>query len=225
MLFKNYRQVDAARAALEATLTQGLEQAGFISTGIIEAGFVYIMSNTPITSLEALRGRKAWIPEGDPIGARAFKELGVPPVPRPITDVLTGLQTGMLDTVSCSPVGAIVLQWYTKVKYLTESPLLYSYGTFAFSKQAWNKISPADQPIVRDTMARYLKGVDRQNRIDNDRALVALKNQGIQVVQIDPADLPKMQAIADDTINALVQEGLFNPNLVKAARAAIRNVQ
>ena len=41
------------------------------------------------------------------------------PVVLPITDVLTGLQTGLLEYIVTPPVGAVVLQWYTKVKFVT----------------------------------------------------------------------------------------------------------
>jgi TRAP-type C4-dicarboxylate transport system substrate-binding protein len=206
MLFQNYKQVDAARAAVEAKLTKGLEQRGYVSFGIMEAGFVYMMSNVPIDSLETLRGRKVWIPEGDPIGARAFKELGVPPTPLPLPDVMTGLQTGLLDTVSSSPVGTIVLQWFTKVKYLIESPLLYSYGTIAIAKSAWDKLAAADQQVVREAFTGISGQLDKQNRIDNDRAMVALKQQGLRFIPISPANHAQMQAIANKTIDSLVAE-------------------
>lgn len=225
LLFQDYREVDAVRAKIEPRLNQGLEAAGYVSTGIMEAGFVYMMSNSPITTLENLKGHKVWIPEGDPIGQRAFKALGVPPVPLPLSDVLTGLQTGLLDTVSSSPVGTVVLQWFTKVKYLTETPLLYSYGTLAFTKQAWNQIPAADQPVVREILVRNLKRVDVQNRIDNERALETLKRQGIQFVKIQADNLPRMQAIANQTIDSLVKEGQFTAALVAEVRSITQTVR
>ncbi len=42
------------------------------------------------------------------------------PVPLGLADVLTGLQTGLVDVVSGPPVAAVALQWFTKIKYAIE---------------------------------------------------------------------------------------------------------
>jgi TRAP-type transport system periplasmic protein len=225
MIFQNYREADAVRAIMEPLLTQGLEQKGYISMGIIEAGFVYTMSNTPIDSLEKLRGRKVWIPEGDYISARAFKKMGVPPVSLSLPDVLTSLQTGMLDTVSNSPVATVVLQWFTRVSYLTETPLLYAYGTLAFSRKAWNKIPVQDQPVVRDIMTRQLKQVDKSNRMDNKKAMETLKKQGMKFVAMKPESYARMQNISNQTIDELVKEGLFRQDFVSKIRATVASIR
>jgi len=69
-----------------------------------------------------LKGQKVWSPEGDKISRLGFESVGVSPIPLSLADVLTGLQTGLIDTVATSAVGAIALQWHTQVKYLTEMP-------------------------------------------------------------------------------------------------------
>ena len=71
------------------------------------------------------------------------------PAVLPVTDVLTGLQTGLIDIAFASPVAALVLQWHTKVKYITELPISYSMGIFAIEKSAYAALSadgPADRP-------------------------------------------------------------------------------
>jgi hypothetical protein len=47
---------------------------------------------------------------------------------------MTGLQTGLNDIVGISPIGALVLQWHTKIKYITELPLVYTLGFMAIQK-------------------------------------------------------------------------------------------
>ena len=225
MLLQKYSEVDAVRAKYEQFLTQQLDSHGFVSFGIMDAGFVYMMSSQPIRKPDDMKGRKIWIPEGDPVGRAVFDVAGVPPVPLQLPDVLTSLQTGMLDTVSTSAIGAIVLQWYTKVKYLTETPILYSYGTFAFSKDAWNKIPEQDKPAVREIMTGYFKQVDQKNRKDNDAALQSLKKQGLIFVPVDEQNKAKMQDMADKAIDKLLKSNLFDQSLVAGVRATIQAVR
>ncbi|WP_198265539.1 TRAP transporter substrate-binding protein DctP [sulfur-oxidizing endosymbiont of Gigantopelta aegis] len=71
----------------------------------------------------------------DKISQETLQSFGVIPIPLPYGDVLAGLQTGLIDTVAMSPIGAIALQWYTQIKYITDMPLLYSLGILALNKK------------------------------------------------------------------------------------------
>ena len=221
-LLKNYEEVDAARARYEPILTEGLKRKGLVSFGMIETGFVYMMSNRPITKIADLRKQKVWVPEGDQISRAVFEEAGIHPIPLPIPDVLTGLQTHLIDTVSASPVAAIILQWFTKVRYLTETPLLYSYGTLAISNRVWRGMDEKDQAIVREVLTRYVRKIDRQSRKDNQKALSTLRKQGIQFVNVSERDLKDMEMLAVRALDKLGAKKLFNYALLEEIR---RNIQ
>jgi len=153
----------------------------------------------------------------------SVSSFGVSPIALPLADVRTGLQSGLIDTVGTSPVGAVVLQWHTEIKYITNIPLIYLYAVFAIDKKTFNKISPDDQKIVSDVMTRALKEIDRLNRQDNVKAIEALKKQGIKFItpsqeqmnewmaaavkasqkMIDAGDLPKAPA---DKMDALLEQ-------------------
>ena len=120
-----------------------------MSFGFTEGGFAKLLSNEPIDTVDDLRRKKVWVPEGDEISFLAMQKMGLSPVVLPITDVLTGLQTGLIEVAFASPVAALVLQWHTKTKYITELPVSYSMGIFAIDKGAFDRLSGADQQVVR----------------------------------------------------------------------------
>ena len=225
LLFRNYEEMEAARKKIEPALTKSLEQKGYVSMGIVEGGFAYMMSSNPVGGPEDLQGRKVWIPEGDPIGRAVFDEANVPPVPLPLPDVLTGLQTGLIDTVASPPVATVALQWFTKVKYLTQEPLLYTYATFAFSDQAWKKISESDRAIVKTAMERFILELNSTNRKDNQKAMETLKNQGLEFVKIREGSKGKMQKLADAAIDKLVSQGQFDSSMLAQIRAEVNRIR
>jgi len=189
LLFRSLDEIDAVRGTLDPELTRGLDQAGFVTFGFIEGGFAELLSNEPIRSVEDLRRKKVWVPEGDAISFLAMETLGLSPTVLPVTDVLTGLQTGLIEVAFASPVAALVLQWHTKVKFITELPVSYSMGVFAIEKGVFSGLSAADQQVVREVMQRYIGELDREARDDNRKAGEVLAKSGLQSVTVDATDV------------------------------------
>lgn len=213
MMFDSEEEAAFARSRLDAKLSAGLEKAGFVNFGFAAGGFAVLMSNTPVDSLDDLKGKKVWIPEGDEISRRAMEAMSLSPVTLPLTDVLTGLQTGLIDIVPMSPIGALILQWHTKVKYITELPLVYTLGFMAVDKRAFEKISDADQAIVREVMGRTYQNFDKTNLVDNRGARDALLNTGIKTVPVAPEEYEKVRAILMKLNLDLANQGQFDKAL------------
>ena len=189
LLFRSLDEVDAVRAKLDPKLVAGLEQAGFVSLGFSEGGFANLLSNEPIHTVEQMKRKKVWVPEGDAISFLAMQTMGLSPSVLPVTDVLTGLQTGLIEITFASPVAALVLQWHTKVKYITDLPVSYSMGVFAIEKGAFSALSADDQRVVREVMGRYCHELDREAREDNRKAAEVLARSGLQTVTVNDADV------------------------------------
>jgi TRAP-type transport system periplasmic protein len=189
LLFRSLDEVDAVRAQFDLEIAAGLERAGFVTFGFIEGGFANLLSNEPISSVEDMRRKKVWVPEGDAISFLAMEAMGLSPSVLPVTDVLTGLQTGLIDITFASPVAALVLQWHTKVKYITDLPVSYSMGVFAIEKSVYSGLSTEDQQVVREVMGRYIQSLDREARDDNREAAEVLARAGLQTVTVNDADV------------------------------------
>lgn len=182
LLFNSYEEVDYVRQHMDADLEKEFDQAGFISFGLIEGGFAYIMSKKPIADAEELRKNKVWAPSDDPAAQSAAEIFKFSPTTLAIGDVLTGLQTDMINTITTSPIAAIALQWHTQVNYITDLPIAYFFGLMAIDKKAFKNISAEDQKVINQVMRNAFKKMDHQNRKDNQDAFAALKKQGIKLV-------------------------------------------
>jgi TRAP-type C4-dicarboxylate transport system substrate-binding protein len=185
LLFRSLDEVDYVRERLDPKLAAGLEAAGFVSLGLSEGGFANLFSNEPVQGVEDLMRKKVWVPEGDQISFMAMEALGLSPVVLPVTDVLTGMQTKLLDVVAASPVAALVLQWHTKVKYRTDLPVSYSMGVFAIEARTFRGLSAGDQRIVEEVMGGVMEGLDRTSREDNLQARRVLEQSGVAPVAVN----------------------------------------
>ncbi len=208
--FRNTEEVDFVRARMDDLLSQGLYEHGYVSFGLAEAGFAYLMSSKPISSISDLKDRKVWIPEGDSLSQLAFEAVHVSPISLPLPDVLTGLQTGLIDTVGASPIGAIALQWHTRVKYVTDTPLMYLYGVLIIDRKVFDKLKPDDQQIVRSVMEDVFQRLNKINRQDNEQARQALVAQGIEFIEPSPEEKNHWDSAIKSTIIKSNGNGLFS---------------
>lgn len=225
MVFNSIEEARFVRNQMDDVLRERLEAAGYVNFGFAGAGFAYMMSNMPLRTLAELKGQKVWIPEGDPTGFAALRALGVAPVVMPVTDVMTGLQTDLLDSVTVPPVGAVVFQWHTRLKYITELPIAYVYAAMLIDKKAFSRLSADDQAIAREVMEGIYRKFDQNGVIDNNNALQALLENGLEMVLPDIADVDEWRSIVYDSNRKLGEEGAFDLTLLQQMQSLIREYQ
>jgi TRAP-type C4-dicarboxylate transport system substrate-binding protein len=217
-MFRSEDEVNYVRERLDPKLLAGFDELGFVTFGFASGGFAIVMSNQPVRSYEDLKGKKVWLPEGDLISYEAMKSLQLSPVSLPMTDVLTGLQTGLIDMVAIPPVVALALQWHTKVKYVTQLPVLYAMGFMAISDRTFAKLSAADQQIVRNVMGRIYSEVNAASAKETANAVDALLNIGLQDVQPRDGEFEKIGEIMQETNREMAAKGMFSGELLDELR-------
>jgi TRAP-type C4-dicarboxylate transport system substrate-binding protein len=213
MLFANFDEVDYVRARMDKVFEAGLEEAGFVNFGIVEGGFAMFMGSKPIKNSTNLRDEKSWVPEGDAIAYAAYKALGISPVVLPLTDVLTGMQTGLISTVVASPLAAVALQWHTQIKYVADVPMSYVTGILAINKRAFNRIEPADQVLVRQVLEATFDRINASNRVDDSAARAALVEQGVKFLRPSDDAIEEWRNASRQAFEQKGKEGSFDLNL------------
>ena len=214
MKYRSLKEMDYVRRYTDPLILKGLEKAGFVTLGLASGGLGYVMSNKPIRTVREMRERKVWVPDNDATILEAAKAFDLKPIPLSLADVRTGLQTGLIDTVTTSPIGAVALQWHTQVNYLMELPFMYVFGILAVDKRTFSKIRPSDQSTVREIMGRVFADIDRQNRKDNVEALEALRKQGVSFLKPPPDAIEEWYNAASKVPERLIKVGRLSREIV-----------
>jgi TRAP-type C4-dicarboxylate transport system substrate-binding protein len=184
-LFNSYEEVDFIADQYFDYFSKKFDEKGFVLLGWAEVGFVYVFTNKPINALEDMNGVKMWMWEGDPIAEATFKAFNISPIPLSITDVLTSLQTRLINGVYISPYACTVVQWHTRVKYMLDLPLADSNGAILLSKKKFNKLTDSQKEILKNLSREYFGELTQLSRKDNAESLQLLKESGISFTQID----------------------------------------
>lgn len=210
LTFNDYEEARYVRDRMDQALIDGLAEEGYVTFGFASTGFAMVMSNDPVRGVDDLRGKKVWVPEGDPVSYRSMEALSVSPTALPLTDVMVGLQTELLDIVPVSPIGALFLQWYTRVSYVTDMPLVYTFGFMVVDKKMYERIDAADQAIVGEVMKRAYAEFDAIGKSDNESALQAILDKGLQRVEVTAAEMQRIRATMAKANRELANQGIVS---------------
>lgn len=220
-VFESEDEVDYVRQRMDAQLEQEFSDLGYITFGFASGGFAIILSNEPVRSREELKGKKIWLPEGDLISFEALKALQLTPYPSSLTNVLTGLQTGLIDVVAIPPAVAVALQWHTKVKYITPVPVLYVMGFMVIQKKTFDRLDATDQEIVREVMSKVYADVNSRSRKEYANGVEALLSAGLTRVEPQPGEFEKMREITIETNRKMAQDGMFSLEMMQQMQGHI----
>ena len=213
-LFHDVDELDTVVSVIQPELEKGLAGKGYVLLGWSDVGFVHFFSKQPISTLNDFHGKRIWMWQGDPLARAFFKSYDINPIPLALTDVLTQLQTGMIDVVYASPLAAIGLQWQTRTKYITEQPMTYASGAVLLAKPSWDKLTAKQQEILKDVAFRQLRQLTLQTRKDNDDAITTLKNSGLTITPMpSEAEQKHLEEIGMRTRKVLVGQ-LYSQDLL-----------
>jgi TRAP-type C4-dicarboxylate transport system substrate-binding protein len=219
-VFQSWDEMRYVREQMDADLAAGFEQLNYTTFGFV-GSFAMILSNEPVRNLSDLRGKKVWLPEGDVISFEALKAVNLSPVSLPVTDVLTGLQTGLLDLAAIPPEVAVALQWHTRVKYFTDMPLLYAMSFLAINKRTIDRLSAEDRSIMTEVLTETYARMDAQSSVDSLDATEALVEIGINRIEPDEGGLDELLANMADTNLAMAEKGMLPLSLYEVMQGHI----
>ncbi len=223
-MFRDESEVLALRETFDALILADLEQAGLVAPALSMGGFAYLFSREAIPDPQALTPSwRVWVPTGDDLSRRTLERAGVGPVPLPLAEVYTALQTGAVNTFASTLSGAIILQWHTRARQVLDLPILMTAGTLGIDQRAFNRLTPADQALVRSAFADALGRIESLNRQDNEAARAALAGQGISLNPPTAAQAEAWRSIAEETRRQMIDSGQLNvPHLAELKQALER---
>jgi TRAP-type C4-dicarboxylate transport system substrate-binding protein len=198
MMVKDYRELDWVREQVEPELVRRYETKGFKVLTWADVGFVYWFTRQPVRTPQEMQSQRIFTWAGDPNSPRLWKAAGFQPVSLSATDVLPGLQTGLIDAVSSSPLTVASFQWFGIANNMTDMPWAAMTGAVIMSKEAWDQI-PADlQPQLMEAVDHRSKRIQDEIRYSDDDAVEVMKGYGLTVVEADESAVAAWRALIDD---------------------------
>jgi TRAP-type transport system periplasmic protein len=198
-MFKTVEELDYVADKMWPYFQKKFEKKGYKLNDRGDVGWVYFLSKNKVESIADLKGQKLWMWGDDQIVGAMFKKMGLNGVPLGVPEVDAGLTSGKINAAYTSPVAAVALQWYSKVKYMTSMPMSYGIGATVMAIKSIEKVSAEDRKIVETIAKAHSKKLRKVIRKANEDAKTTMTKKGITVVQTPVAMISDFEKAAQET--------------------------
>jgi TRAP-type C4-dicarboxylate transport system substrate-binding protein len=175
MIFKTRESLLQVQNALAPKIEERMERKGFVILSWAIAGWVRFFVPEAEPSVAGLKKARMHVFAGDDRILELWKTMGVNAIPLPGTDVLPGLQSGMVNAFFTTPVMAYASQWFAFTPYMIEMPWAPMMGAIIVSKRAWKKVPEQLRP--------KLKAIAEEKSLRLDQEMLRLESQAISEMQ------------------------------------------
>ena len=186
MVFRSWDELDYLREKLRPTLEKRFLDKGFVVLFWGDAGWVRFFSREPALRPADYRRMKVFAWAGDNPQVEIMKTLGYQPVVLEISDILPGLQTGMINMVPSTPFYALIGQFYNHAPYMLDMNWVPIVGAVVITRKAWDAMAPSGQKALRqagDAAGVELRALSRR---ENEESVEAMKKRGLKVQPVTP---------------------------------------
>lgn len=198
LLFRDWAEVDHVREKLRPVLEARLLAKGFVTLFWADGGWVRYFSREPAERPTDFKRMKLFTWAGNTEQVDLLKSMGYQPVPLEVTDILPGLQTGLITAVPATPFYALAGQFAGPAPNMLDLKWVPIVGAAVVTRKAWDAMSPAAREVLRvagDMAGQEMRARGRQ---EDSEAVEALRKRGVRIAVPSAAAEAEWRAVAGE---------------------------
>jgi len=181
-VLEEYQQLDNVRTELNDHFEKMFNEEGYTFLGWGDAGKTRLFSTEKIERPSDIKKHRPWAWKDDLIFPEFLKVVGANPVRLGVPEVYPALQTRMVDTLPASALAAVALQWYTRLKHVSQRNSGIIVGATIIRTDKFEALSEEHQKVLVDTSIRAHKALNRSIRRDDDKSYATILKRGLTAV-------------------------------------------
>lgn len=181
--FRSYEELFHVVEELTPMFEERLAERGYLLLNWGHAGWIQLFTTEPVATPADLRGLKLFTSAGDTEMVRWWKKNGYSPVALSSTDVMTGLQTGMVEALPTTPLAALTLQWYRATPYMLDLGIAPLVGATIVSEATWKHLDAADREALREEAKEVEERLEKAVPEQDERAVREMVDRGLELTR------------------------------------------
>jgi len=219
--FESYDELNAVTDALTPAIAKRVESKGFVLINWGHGGWTQVFTKKPVKTVDELKKTKLWTSAGNDRMVQWFKANGFEPRAMAMTDIMTGLTTGMVDAVPTTPLAALLFQWYKQTPNMLDIGLAPVVGATVVTRKAWNAMPAADKPKLLASAAGVQTRLQDEVPKQETASIAEMTRRGLVVTKASGPEWQKEADLLATTMRGeMVPKDMFD--LALKARDAYR---
>ncbi|MFT3829979.1 MAG: TRAP transporter substrate-binding protein DctP [Opitutaceae bacterium] len=197
MGFRTLAEVDYVGEHLRPLLEERLARKGFVVLFWVDSGWVRFFAKQPIERPDDLRKLKLFSWSGNPAQVELYQSAGFDAKALETADIVTGLQTGLIDAVPLPPFFAMAAQVDTRAPHMLELNWAPLIGALVVRKETWEKIPEATRAKLLESARIAGAEIKATGRREMDESVAAMEKRGLKVQKLTPEVEAEWRAISE----------------------------
>jgi TRAP-type C4-dicarboxylate transport system substrate-binding protein len=214
MLYQDFSDLDMLYERLGNDLVSNSEKNGFKVLMMVDVGWVYWFTSELIRTPEDLRRQTIFSWAGDYRTAALWGKSGFHVVPLAMTDMLSGLQTGMVNAMAFNPMYVLSQQSFGITKYMLDMKWGSLSAAVVLDIRTWNRIDPKYQVKMEEIAKNISADFQKKNRVESDKAIDAMKEYGLTVTKPTESEFEEWKSLVEKMYpfirGQVVEENIFD---------------
>jgi len=203
LLIRTTEEMEYVMAEMEPTLNGMLEEKGFTMVAWFLAGWAHLFSKAPAVTPREVKRLKLQVDYSAPAITQAYKELGFRVVPVASTEVLTALQSDMIEAFLLTPLTAAAMQWFCLAKNMMEMPMAPMISGIIISKRVWDGIPDDLKPKLLAVVEEHLVTLSRESAALEDEAVAIMLENGLQIHPVSPQVVEQWERLMSEGLDLI----------------------
>lgn len=195
-----------------------LEKQGFKVLVWTKVGWAHFFSKEPVVRPKDLRDQKMFVYAGDPDGNQAWKDAGFHPVPLSPTDLMSSLQSGMVDAFTTTPLSAASYQWFGLAPHMCGMKWAPLIGGIVISMRTWKKVPKDLRPKLLAATEKTEQTLQANIDEADAKAIQIMKKHGLTVHPVPPEAVAKWKAATEKGFTKLIGKSFDKDSYLKVKK-------
>ncbi|MFP4114478.1 MAG: TRAP transporter substrate-binding protein DctP [Spirochaetota bacterium] len=180
------------------------------------AGWVHFFSKEPVAYPEDLKTQRLATDPNDQELQQTFRVLDYRPIPVPQPELLTSLNSGLVDAFYTSPLVAAGYQWFGLAPHMLDLKVAPFLGAIVITDSAWRRIPDEYKEELMDAAQDVADRINDEVRELEAEALSTMRRYGLQVQEATPEIEAAWRRDMDENREEILE--IFDPDMTTRIR-------
>jgi TRAP-type C4-dicarboxylate transport system substrate-binding protein len=209
--FDSYEELNHVIDRMTPMLAQRLDQKNLVLIAWGHGGWAQVFTTKPVKTLNDLKQVKLFTSAGEEEMVQWYKTNGFQPRPLAMTDILTGLTSGMIEGLPAPPTAALAFQWFRQTKYMLNIGIAPVVGAVVVSKKTWMSIPEADRARFLESAKTMETRLEAEIPKQDAASIDEMKKRGLTVTTAEGPEWKTMaQAFATTMRGGMVPADVYD---------------